>query len=75
MFSFGSSFYIKNISKEKKSGLFLSYAITGIGVNDIISIIRYPQYSIKIPLNKYSRCLLEEKIINIKAQQDLYCVL
>ena len=50
-FSLGSSFYIKNkpFNKEKKihSGLFLSLAITGIDVNDII---RYPSSSLKYHL-------------------------
>ena len=41
LFSFGSSFYITHFSRRKTHyGLFLSLAITGIDVNDII---RYPQ--------------------------------
>ena len=49
LFSFGSSFYIKNISIEEKRhhGLFLSLAITGIDVNDIV---RYPSRSLKYHL-------------------------
>ena len=46
LFSLDSSFYIKNLSIKKKihSGMFLSLAITGIDVNDII---RYPSSSLK----------------------------
>ena len=46
MFSFGSSFYIKKHFNRRKihSGLFLSYTITGIDVNDII---RYPSSQLK----------------------------
>ena len=48
-FSLDSNFYIKNLSIKKKihSGLFLSLAITGIDVNDII---RYPSSSLKYHL-------------------------
>ena len=49
-FPLDSSFYIKKtFNKEKKihSGLFLSLAITGIDVNDII---RYPSSSLKYHL-------------------------
>ena len=50
--SFGSSFYIKYISMLEKihSGLFLSLAITGIGVNDII---RYPSGSLKFHFTSF----------------------
>ena len=50
-FSLESSFYIKkNLSIKKKihSGLFLSLAITGIDVNNII---RYPSSSLKYHLS------------------------
>ena len=43
--------------------VFLSLAITGIDLNDII---RYPSSSLKYHFNKYSHCLLEKKN-NIKA--------
>ena len=53
VFSLDSSFYIKKpFNKDKKihSGSFLSLAITGIDVNDVNDIKRYPSSSLKYHL-------------------------
>ena len=66
MFSFGNSFYIKNISLEAKiySSLILSLVITGI---DVIDITRYPISSLKYKLASILTVFKKKNIISIKA--------